>query len=115
MAVDFITTQPQHLLNEFRSRIKQAASTGKITTWEVDADGDFSHKAANWRHLAWFRPSVRQGALRFNIIKPQGQSIAITTYGYYHGHLTETFLNHFDSLFSQAISSAQPILGDVVN
>ncbi|TDV54659.1 hypothetical protein EC919_104398 [Pseudomonas graminis] len=115
MAVDFFTSNPQNLLNQFKSKINQTELTGKITTWDVDSDGDFTHKSGNWGRQAWFRPSVKQGVLTFNIIKPQNQAISTPTYGYYHGHLTETFLNHFDNLFTQASSTALPTGADMVS
>ena len=37
------------------------------------------------------------------------------TYGYYHGHLIETFLNHFDQSFSQGAASALPTNNDKVS
>jgi hypothetical protein len=36
-------------------------------------------------------------------------------YGYYHGHLIETFLNHFDSDFSDGSATALPAAGDLVS
>jgi hypothetical protein len=47
MAVHFMTTKAQALLNAFDMRIKQAAQKGKITTWEKSDDGKYyTHMAA---------------------------------------------------------------------
>ena len=35
-------------------------------------------------------------------------------YAYYHGHLTENFLNHFREKFVEAISTALPTPTDIV-
>lgn len=36
----------------------------------------------------------------------------VIVFGYYHGHLTETFLNHFDDMFTSASSITKNALGD---
>ncbi|WP_116425379.1 hypothetical protein [Pseudomonas citronellolis] len=115
MAVTFYTSTPQKLLKAFNDRIEQSEPKGKITTWVRSADkAYYTHKADEWAKKAWFKPSVEEGKLVFYIIKPQDQNVSVTVYGYYHGHLTETFLNHFDDLFISASSSARPFGSDLV-
>ncbi|WP_081068746.1 hypothetical protein [Burkholderia cepacia] len=116
MAIYFYTDDPSGLLANFKNRISQEEKEGKITTWE-EQDGHFTHKATEWKYEAWFRPSIEQGKiLTFNIVRSQeNEGVSQVAYGYYHGHLTETFLNHFDSLFSMAQSTALPVIGDVVS
>ncbi|WP_081065099.1 hypothetical protein [Burkholderia cepacia] len=116
MAIYFYTKDPSGLLANFRNRISQEEQAGKITTWE-EKDGHFTHKAKEWKYEAWFRPSIEEGKnLTFNIVKSQkNEVVSQTAYGYYHGHLTETFLNHFDKLFSSAQSTALPVAGDIVS
>jgi hypothetical protein len=117
MALHFMTTNAKKLLAEFEARIKQNEPKGSITTWERlvhDSMVYFTHKADSWAKLAYFRPTVGVDRLTFNIIKPKDKSISSLVYAYYHGHLTETFLNHFDELFEQAISSAKAEVGDNV-
>ena len=111
MSVQFSTSQPAALLTAFNARISQTESVGKITTWIKDGDY-YTHKAAEWTKKAWFKPSIESGKLVFNILRPQNINISNTVYGYFHGHLTETFLNHFDQLFTSASSSALPAAGD---
>jgi len=106
MAVIFLTDSPAKLLAEFDSRIKQTELKGKITTWERDSDGDYTHKADDWKNKAWFKTVKGSDRLTFNIIAPKDKVIETVVYGYYHGHLVETFLNHFDSMFSNASASA---------
>ncbi|WP_311968936.1 hypothetical protein [Pseudomonas baltica] len=114
MAVDFITNRPHSLLDSFKARIDQADPSGRVNTWEYDADGDFTHKAPQWHLKAWMRPNIREGKLTFGIIGPEGKEMPYEVYGYYHGHLTETFLNHFDLEFSSAQSTALPTGDDYV-
>jgi len=116
MSLKFITPKPQELLNMFNQAIDQTEAKGKITTWIRSKDKIYyTHKAEKWNSEAWFKPSLHDGALIFNIIKPQNKNISSIAYAYYHGHLTETFLNHFDNFFSESISSAMPTSNDNVS
>jgi hypothetical protein len=111
MAVTVNAPKPNALL----SAIKQAIDERKIQTWTYDSDGDFTHSAQQWNREAWFRPSVAQGALIFNIIPPQGKSVSTEIYGIYHGRFIEMLLVHFDEQLSNADATAMPTLADVVN
>lgn len=107
MAAYFLASEPEALLDKFDARIAQKEEKGKITTWVKSEDGKFyTHKAAAWHAKAWFKPKIGTDRLTFNIIKPKTQAITTSVYAYYHGHLTETFLNHFDKDFSEARSTA---------
>lgn len=109
MSVSFSTQEPQSLLAKFDAAISQNEQKGKIETWEKSSDGKFyTHKAREWNKKAWLMPSVENQKLIFYIVKPQNANISPVTYGYYHGHLIETFLNHFDQSFSEASASALP-------
>jgi len=113
MADYFLTDAPRSLLDQFNKRIDQREPKGKITTWERSKDGDYyTHKSEEWGKLAWFKPSVESGKLAFYIIKPKDRNIATVVYGYYHGHLIETFLNHFDKDFTKAEATPLPARGD---
>ncbi|MDC3884153.1 hypothetical protein KGZ16_06080 [Pseudomonas aeruginosa] len=108
MAVDFITTNPSVLLNDFKKRIKQDEQEGKITTWDLDSDGDVTHKAEQWKSKAWMRPQVKDGKLTFTVLNPKGKEVPPEVYGFYHGHLVATFITHFGAKISSAISSGKP-------
>lgn len=112
MAVNFFTSDPKALLDNFNARIDQDEQKGKITTWTRDKDGDYTHVAVNWKNKAWFRPKIIEGALVFNILGRKTTVMPTVVYGYYHGHLTETFLNHFDQMFSSGSSTAVPTKDD---
>jgi hypothetical protein len=112
MAVYFLTDTPNSLLTKFDKRIDQEDAKGKITTWERSKDGRYTHKSDEWRRKAWFRPSIEQGRLTFNILSPANETLKITVYGYYHGHLIETFLNHFDKDFTATQAGALATIGD---
>jgi len=110
-----MTDKPAALLAAFDARIHQEEPKGKITTWEKHRDGvHYTHKSTEWHQKAYFKPNVLTDQLVFNIIAPQGGSIETVVYGYYHGHLTETFLNHFDKMFTWAQSSALPTKNDIL-
>lgn len=113
MALQFFSNDPKALLSEFNRRIDQDDPKGKITTWRRDKDGDYTHVAKDWSGKAWFRPKLASGALVFSILGRTDVGLPVVVYGYYHGHLTETFLNHFDTLFTSACSSAQLAFDDV--
>jgi hypothetical protein len=107
VAVRFFTETAHDLLNNFNARIEQKEQAGKITTWERSTDKlYYTHKAAEWHSKAWFKATVSNDRLTFNIIKPKNANVTGLVYAYYHGHLTETFLNHFDRMFSTASSTA---------
>lgn len=114
MSVTFITNDPEGLLEKFKTRIKQTSQKGQIRTWELDEDGDFTHSADDWRLKAYFHPEVKDDRLVFYIHRYKPQAVKTIVYGYYHGHLIETFLNHFDKDFSEAHASALAVAGDNV-
>lgn len=108
MPVSFVTSTPKALLDKFDARIVQTTLKGKIVTWVKDADGDYTHTSANWNKKAWFRPKIEAGRLTFDVIKPKGTSpLDSVVYSYYHGHLIQTFLEHFPQDFSLAEATPQ--------
>lgn len=114
MAVRFHTQTPKALLAKFDAAVKQKEAKGKIDTWEISDDGKYyTHTAERWTKKAWFKPSTSDNLLTFNIIKPKNQNVTSSVYAYYHGHLIETFLNHFDADFTSAEATAMPAAGDV--
>jgi hypothetical protein len=116
MAVHFYCDAPQALLAAFNARIAQTEPKDKITTWELHGDGQhYTHRSAEWNRKAWMRPTIQTGRLSFNIVRSQNGSVSSVAYAYYHGHLIETFLAHFDSMFSNASASSLPEAGDRVS
>ena len=107
MAVNFDTNDAAGLLAAFDARIMQKDAKGKITTWEKSSNAQYyTHKASEWNKKAWFKPTVYSNRLTFNILKPRDQNVTRLVYAYYHGHLIETFLAHFDHGFAEAVASA---------
>lgn len=114
MALRFFTGDAKSLLDSFNARIEQHEAKGKITTWQRSDDKKYyTHTAPEWRRRAWFKPAIYNDRLTFNIIKPKDSDVSTLVYAYYHGHLTETFLNHFDKRFSSAVSTAMPTDDDL--
>jgi hypothetical protein len=115
MAIHFTTSNARSLLQAFDARIAQTEAKGKITTWEKSDDGEYyTHKAAEWSKKAWLRAKIESDQLTFNIIRPRNQNVSAVVYAYYHGHLIETFLNHFDNSFTKGTASALPEADDNV-
>lgn len=116
MSVKFLTANPGDLLKSFKEKILQKEQEGSITTWEITESGHFTHKGKQYARDAFFLAEARpqDGVLLFKIIRPKDKGIGVRVYGYYQGHLIETFLNHFDRSFSNAVASAMPADGDDV-
>ncbi|MCJ0763668.1 hypothetical protein [Variovorax terrae] len=118
MALHFKTEKPKDLLAAFDARIGQTELKGKITTWKrVVSNGQvyYTHSSDDWKEKAFFQPAIETGQLTFYIKRPADQNISTPVYGYYHGHLSETYLNHFDNAFSHSTSTALPLPGDNVS
>ena len=112
----FSPSEAAKLLKEFDARISQSEPNGKIMTWEKCSDGKhYTHKAKDWHSKAFFLPKIEANQLTFNIIKPKDINVSSLVYAYYHGHLLETFLHHFDTSFQNGIASALPEKGDNVS
>jgi hypothetical protein len=110
MAVVVQTPNPQALLEAIRLAIRQ----GKVETWSLDPDGDFTHSPEQWRHKAWFRPRVADGRIVFRILTPKNAVLSTATYAVYHGRFIEMLLAHFDSQFGLASATALASEGDLV-
>jgi len=114
MAIYFLTDNARTLLGKFNERIDQQEAKGKITTWEKSDDGEYyTHTSVDWRKKAWMKPLVKSDRLVFNIIKPKNHSVSAVVYGFYHGHLIETFLNHFDEDFTEGKATARATSDDM--
>lgn len=108
MAIVIKTENPKGLL----SAIKTAIDDNTVQTWSYDADGDFTHTAEQWCRRAWFRPTVHEDRLVFNIVPPRLRRISRVVYGIYHGRFIEMLLNHFDDRFRDASATALPTAAD---
>lgn len=115
MAVYVKTKDPSALLRSFRDKIEQSELEGKIMTWKSSNDKRyFTHGSKQWEYAAWMKPVVEVDRLAFYIIKSKNKIVTQTAYGYYHGHIVETFLNHFDRETSSVEATALPVTGDNV-
>jgi hypothetical protein len=110
MAVRAYCNNPQQLLNE----IKAAIRAGTVQTWLLDKDGDLTHSPEQWKNRAWFRPSFEGGILVFKILGQQSVAMTMEVYAVYHGRLIEMLLAHFDQKFTNAIATAQAVVGEYI-
>lgn len=114
MATHFKTTTPDALLSKFKTAVEQTEILGKITTWKPSEDRKyFTHTSKQWEYAAWLQPVVEHNQLTFYIVKSKSKVVSKYAYGFYHGHIIETMLNHFDSDFSSADATSFPIPGDI--
>jgi hypothetical protein len=111
MAVIVLTQYPNTLLKS----IKESIGSKKVTTWNVDSDGDFTHNPSQWLNEAWFRPSIETDRIVFKILKQREKNITTSIYGVYHGRFIEMLLNHFDEEFTEVRATALPSAGDIVS
>lgn len=111
MALYFSSSDPAALLEMFKGYI----NSGRVKTWSVDDDGDFTHTARQWERLAWFCPKIELGRLALYILNPRNHPISTATYAIYHGRFIESMLVHCDELFSEAHASAFPEGDDTVS
>jgi hypothetical protein len=109
MAVVARSADPSGLL----AAIRLAILEGKIETWSVDSDGDFTHNVEQWRFKAWFRPVVGADSIIFRIITPKATHMTTVTYAIYHGRFIEMLLAHCDRRFGIAWATAMPAHGDL--
>ncbi|MDF0489225.1 hypothetical protein PX554_13875 [Sphingomonas sp. H39-1-10] len=112
MSAYFETTQPKQLLADFDSAIKIGNAKGGITTWKKLVSGYYTHTSSQWENEAFFLPAISANRLTFNIVKPNSKSITTVAYAYYHGHIIETMLSHFDKQFTVGSATALQAPGD---
>lgn len=108
MAVRFFTKSPAALLKAFDEKIDQKEREGSITTWVRDSKGFYTH-TSRWGRKAYFKANPRfEDRLVFNVVPPAGSVVEPEVYAFYHGHLVETFINHFAGKFSTACAGGKP-------
>ncbi|MGA7849747.1 MAG: hypothetical protein WCA13_11630 [Terriglobales bacterium] len=106
------TANPDDLLRA----IEKAIANGDITTWQETSQGSFTHTPASgqWKNQAWFRPSIDEKGIVFNIIRPKGSKVSKEAYAVYHGRFSEMLLAHFDADLSAIRLTALAAEGDLV-
>ncbi|RQO62198.1 hypothetical protein [Pseudomonas sp. KBW05] len=109
MSVRFYTSSAKSLLKAFDDRIKQKEKEGSITTWMKNKQDYYTHKSERWGGKCYFKARTDvSGKLIFNVIPPAGEIVTSEIYAFYHGHIIETFLNHFTSQFTVGEATAKP-------
>jgi hypothetical protein len=111
--IKFTTSEPHQLLAKFDAAIAKGSGPGSITTWQKVED-DYTHVAPGWAKKAYMEPKIEPNGLVFNIIKNVSTNVTVEVYAYYHGHLMETFLRHFDHDYDSVETSALGSAGDLV-
>ncbi len=109
MATYIYTSSPSDLLSAFKKKIRDR----EIVTW-LEKDGYFTHDTDQWRYQAWFKPSLGNGRLIFNIVNSTGSKVSTVVYGIYHGRIIESMLCHFDKTISSTEATPLPTTGDSI-
>jgi hypothetical protein len=110
MALYFSTGDPSALLEAFTDHIR----AGRIKTWAIDDDGDFTHTARQWETQAWLCPRLEERRLALYILNPAGRWISTAVYAVYHGRFIESMLTHCDRLFDKALATSIPEEKDTI-
>lgn len=109
MSIHFDTTNPANLLITF----KQAIHDGKVVTWSVDHEGDFTHTPPQWNKKAYLRPVIEQGRLVLKFLANKG-TVTWEIYGVYHGRFIESVTVHCHELFTNGTATAKPSAYDTI-
>jgi len=119
MAIYFTTNNAGGLHTAFKQAIAnnhhQGSAVQRIDTWRhvVHQGRDFyTHTAQNWKDKAFLRADVEANRLTFNITTAQGVPLTREIYAYYAGHLIETFIRHFPTMFTAAQATPSAASGD---
>ena len=106
MAIIITTKYPQTVCDLFA----QDVNYRNITTWIVDADGDFTIANPKWTNKAWMRPIIPHegNTLVFGFVSSRKHDITKGLYGIYHGRLVATLIAHYDNLIDSV--TIKPLL-----
>lgn len=113
MALYFNSSNPAQLQKLFEDAVALGGKKGGISTWEKHKDGNyFTHIGGQFGRDAWFQPKVEKDRLVFNLLIVQGKQFDPMVYAYYHGHLIETMIHHFESAFTLASATPRGVAED---
>jgi hypothetical protein len=112
MAAYFESIRPKQLLADFDAAIALGNGKGGIATWKKTPNGYYTHTSAQYGSEAFLQAIISGNRLAFYIIKPQNKVVTMEAYAYYHGHIINTMLNHFNAQFSLASATAQTTVND---
>lgn len=100
MAIAVYASEPKELLDHIRRRI----GAGELTSWEVDADGDFCDS----QRRGWWRPKLAFGVIQFGLLGTKNVEMTKRVYADCHGRLLSMLLESFDREFTSATVTALP-------
>lgn len=113
MALYFSSSNPAGLQKKFEEAVALGNKKDGIATWRKHKQSNhFTHTGPQFADGAWFHPKAEQGRLAFYLKFEQGKKFDPMLYAYYHGHLIETMIHHFDSHFTLASATPNAVDGD---
>lgn len=93
MSIYVRTVNPHELVSSIREKI----NADVINSWDIDSDGDFTHKSEQWKYKAWFHPYIEVGRVVFAIWGRKRYNMSVEEYAAYHGKFVRMLLRHFDN------------------
>ena len=96
MSIYVKAVSPHYLLSAIQKKVSENA----VNNWEVDSDGDFTHKSELWRYKAWFHPIVKGDMVVFAILGRKSNNLSVEEYATYHGMFISMLLRHFDQMMT---------------
>ncbi len=118
MATFLATNNAAGLIAAFNQAIANHArhsGSPRVTTWKhVVHEGNnfYMHTAQEWTSKAWFRGDAEPNRAAFYIKPVQNVILTRTVYAYYAGHLIETFIRDFPTLFTGAQATPSAVGAD---
>jgi hypothetical protein len=118
MAIFLATNNSAGLISAFNQAIAnhQHNKPGqKVTTWRHVAhkgNNFYTHTSTNWADKAWLRGDAETNRAAFYIRPFEGVTLTRTVYSYYAGHLIETFIRDFPTLFTSAQATPNAVGND---
>lgn len=118
MALFLTTPNAAGLMRSFNQAIANnvhQAPGPRVATWRhVVHEGSnyYTHTSANWKDKAFFRGEVEANRAAFYIGPAKGVTLKRDVYAYYAGHLAETFMRDFPTLFASAQATSNAVGDD---
>ena len=88
------TAEPEKALRAFNASVGNIDQPHDGARWLRPKNSDyFTHADPEWAYKSWVLPTVRQGSLMFNIIRPEDRYVSVKAYAAYHAELVGTLMD----------------------
>jgi hypothetical protein len=94
LALYLKTSEPEKVMQAFKASVGDIDQPHDGARWLRPKDSEYiTHADPEWAYKSWVLPSVRQGALLFNIIRPEDRYVSVKAYAAYHAELVGTLMD----------------------